>query len=73
MTVKTIYKYASNDIKTTLNELDLETNRLLVRAESPSTGIVTYHDVREIVDTVTFLEKFGPNDRILITRRITFR
>lgn len=73
MVVKTLHKYASVDISEALAELDTETNRLLIQAESPSTGITTYHDVRDIVDTVTFLGKFGPHDRILITRRITFR
>jgi hypothetical protein len=73
MNVKTLYCYIGNDTEATLAELDAETNRLLIRAESPSTGITTFHDVRDITDTVTHLGKFGPHDRLLITRRITFR
>jgi len=73
MTIKTLYRYISNDTETALAELDAETNRLLIRAESPGTGITTYHDVRDIMDTVTSLGRFGPHSRILITRRITFR
>jgi hypothetical protein len=56
-----------------LVELDKETNRLLIRATSSSTGVVTYHDVRDMVDTVTALEPFGPKERVLLTRCIAFR
>ena len=73
MVIKTISLVIRPGSQKDLVELDEETNRLLVRAESKSTGIVTYHDVREIVDTVTALQPFGENERLLFTRRITFR
>jgi hypothetical protein len=73
MIIKTISMVIRPGSAIDLEELDKTTNGLLVRAESPSTGIVTYHDVREIVDTVTALKPFGHNERLLFTRRITFR
>jgi len=73
MIVKTVSLVIRPGSQEDLVELDKKTNALLVRAESPSTGIVTYHDIREISDAVTALKPFGPNERALFTRRITFR
>lgn len=69
MVTKTISKVIRPGSQEDLIELDRETNKLLVRAESKSTGIVMYHNIREISDTITVLE----NERLLFTRRITFR
>lgn len=73
MVVKTISMVMTPGSQEDLVELDKKTNKLLIRATSSSTGIVTYHDVRDIVDTVTALESFGPKERMLLIRRITFR
>lgn len=73
MVTKTISLVIRPGSQKDLVELDRETNKLLVRAESPSTGIVTYHDVKEISDTITALQPFGETERLLFTRRITFR
>jgi hypothetical protein len=73
MIIKTISMIIRPGSHEDLDELDKETNKLLIRATSSSTGIVTYRDVRDIVDTVTVLESFGPKERALLTRRIIFR
>jgi len=73
MVIKTISLIIRPGRQKDLAELDSETNKLLVRAESPKTGVVTYHDVREISDTITVLAPFGETERLLFTRRITFR
>lgn len=73
MVIKTISLVIRPGSQNDMDELDKKTNTLLVRATSPSTGIVTYHDIREISDTITAIQPFGETERLLFTRRITFR
>jgi hypothetical protein len=70
--IKTISLVISPGNSLDMKELDQMTNQLLIRGENKM-GQAVYADVKDIQDTLTPLAPFGPKERVLFTRRITYR